>query len=380
MSRKKRAENEPAQGQNREVMEKSHDFAENIVKAIHEPLVVLDADLHVVLANPSFYKLFKIKPAEAVEKHIKEVCIGEWATSEVMQALDEILFTDKTFEELNVSSDFPDGKRVFSLNIRQLPSLDGTEILITAEDITESKQLEEKQDIQRKDLEKKLETAEHLAVIGQTAGMVGHDIRNPLQAIISAVYLAKEDLASLPQSKIKKSLIESMKEIENQADYISKIVADLQDFSRPLKPYNEETKLNKLIEDLIITLNIDENIKVLSEVSDNIKKVTVDPAYVKRILTNLIMNSEQTMPNGGKITITAYKENGNCLITVEDTGEGIPDDIKPNIFQPLFTTKSKGQGFGLAVSKRLAKAMGGDITFESEAGKGSKFTLKLPNC
>jgi two-component system CheB/CheR fusion protein len=376
MSRKKRAENEPAQGQNREVMEKSHDFAENIVKAIHEPLVVLDADLHVVLANPSFYKLFKIKPAEAVEKHIKEVGIGEWATSEVMQALDEILSTDKTFGELNVSSDFPDGKRVFSLNIRQLPSLDGTEILITAEDMTESKQLEEKQDIQRKDLEKKLETAEHLAVIGQTAGMVGHDIRNPLQAIISAVYLAKDDLASLPQSKIKKGLIESMKEIENQADYISKIVADLQDFSRPLKPYNEETKLNKLIEDLIITLNIDENIKVLSEVADNIKKVTVDPAYVKRILTNLIMNSEQAMPNGGKITITAYKENGNCLIT----GEGILDDIKPNIFQPLFTTKSKGQGFGLAVSKRLAKAMGGDLTFESEIGKGAKFTLKLPNC
>jgi signal transduction histidine kinase len=376
MSRKKRAENEPAQGQNREVMEKSHDFAENIVKAIHEPLVVLDADLHVVLANPSFYKLVKIKPAEAVEKHIKEVGTGEWATSEIMQALDEILSTDKTFGELNVSSDFPDGKRVFSLNIRQLPSLDGTEILITAEDMTESKQLEEKQDIQRKDLEKKLETAEHLAVIGQTAGMVGHDIRNPLQAIISAVYLAKDDLASLPQSKIKKGLIESMKEIENQADYISKIVADLQDFSRPLKPYNEETKLNKLIEDLIITLNIDENIKVLSEVADNIKKVTVDPAYVKRILTNLIMNSEQAMPNGGKITITAYKENGNCLIT----GEGILDDIKPNIFQPLFTTKSKGQGFGLAVSKRLAKAMGGDLTFESEIGKGAKFTLKLPNC
>ena len=262
----------------------------------------------------------------------------------------------------------------------QLPSLKGKEILVTAEDIIETKQLQVQQDMHSKKLEQKLEDAERLAVVGQTAGMVGHDIRNPLQAIVSATYLAKEDLAALPKSKIKENIVESMKEIEDQAGYISKIVADLQDFSRPLKPFNEETELNKLIDDLLITLDINENIKVTSEVGYNVQKVKVDPAYVKRILTNLIINAEQAMPKGGKITITAYKENGNCLISVEDTGEGIPEDIKPNIFQPLFTTKSQGQGFGLAVSKRLAKAMGGDLTFESEKGNGSKFTLKLLMC
>jgi signal transduction histidine kinase len=108
--------------------------------------------------------------------------------------------------------------------------------------------------------------------------------------------------------------------------------------------------------------------------------VKLDPDYLKRIITNLLMNAEQAMPNGGKITITARKQNEMCIITVKDTGEGIPEDIKPNLFQPLFTTKAKGQGFGLAVSKRLAKAMGGDITFESEKGNGSKFTVKLPTC
>jgi two-component system CheB/CheR fusion protein len=380
MSRKKSAENESAESQNSEVMEKSHDFAENIVETIHEPLVVLNADLHIVMANPSFYKLFKIKPAEAVEKHIKEVGTGEWATSEIMQALDEILSTDKTFEELNVSSDFPDGKRVFSLNMRQLPSLDGKEILITAEDITESKQLEEKQDIQRKNLEKKLETAEHLAVIGQTAGMVGHDIRNPLQAIISAVYLAKDDLASLPQSEIKENLIESMKEIEGQAEYINKIVADLQDFSRPLEPCIEEVNLRQLIDNLQLGMDTEENVEVMSEMADNIQTLKADHGFLKRILTNLITNAVQAMPKGGRITITAYKEKEHCIITVEDTGEGIPENIKPNIFKPLFTTKSKGQGFGLAASKRLANAMGGDITFQSTKGKGAKFTITLPIC
>ncbi len=209
--------------------------------------------------------------------------------------------------------------------------------------------------------------------------MVGHDINNPLQAIVSATYLAKEDLASIPQSEIKKSIIESMKEIEEQAGYISKIVADLQDFARPLKPCSEETDLRQLIENLLLSMHLDEKI-VVSEIEDDIQNVKVDPAYLRRILTNLIMNAEQAMPDGGKITITARKPKETVLITVEDTGEGIPEDIKPNLFQPLFTTKSKGQGFGLAVSKRLAKAMGGDITFESKKGNGSKFTVKLPTC
>jgi signal transduction histidine kinase len=187
-------------------------------------------------------------------------------------------------------------------------------------------------------------------------------------------------LASLPQNEIKTSLVESMKEIEDQAAYIGKIVADLQDFSRPLKPFSEEIDLRQLIDNLLLNLETEENVTLISDVADAMKKVKVDPSYLKRILTNLLMNAEQAMPNGGKITITASKEKGTCLITVEDTGEGIPEDVKPNLFQPLFTTKSKGQGFGLAVSKRLAKAMGGDLTFESQKGNGAKFTLKLPNC
>jgi phosphoglycerate-specific signal transduction histidine kinase len=82
----------------------------------------------------------------------------------------------------------------------------------------------------------KLKDSERLAAIGATAGMVGHDIRNPLQAITSDVYLAKTELAGLPESEEKKNSVESLEEIEKNIDYINKIVADLQDFARPLKP------------------------------------------------------------------------------------------------------------------------------------------------
>ena len=227
---------------------------------------------------------------------------------------------------------------------------------------------------------KKLEEAERLAIIGQTAGMVGHDIRNPLQAIISATYLVKEDLTCLQQNEIKQSLIESMKEIEEQTSYINKIVSDLQDYSKRLSPLIEEIDLKQLLENLLISTETDENVTMTSEIKDDVKKVKVDPDYLKRILTNLITNAEQAMPNGGKITITATKEKDTCIITVEDSGEGIPEDIKSKIFTPLFTTKSKGQGFGLAVSKRLVNAMGGDLTFQSEKGNGSKFKVILPLC
>ena len=210
--------------------------------------------------------------------------------------------------------------------------------------------------------------------------MVGHDIRNPLQAIISATYLVKEDLTCLQQNEIKQSLIESMKEIEEQTSYINKIVSDLQDYSKRLSPLIEEIDLKQLLENLLISTETDENVTMTSEIKDDVKKVKVDPDYLKRILTNLITNAEQAMPNGGKITITATKEKDTCIITVEDSGEGIPEDIKSKIFTPLFTTKSKGQGFGLAVSKRLANAMGGDINFESEKGNGSKFKVILPLC
>ena len=84
------------------------------------------------------------------------------------------------------------------------------------------------------------------------------------------------------------------------------------------------------------------------------------------------------MPNEGKLTVKAYKIEGKTTISIEDTGVGIPQEVKTKMFTPLFTTKSKGQGLGLAVVKRLVEALGGTIKFESEENKGTKFTIELP--
>lgn len=225
---------------------------------------------------------------------------------------------------------------------------------------------------------KQLKEAERLAAIGQTAGMVGHDIRNPLQAIISELYLAKTETEKIPQSNAKNAMYESMAFIEEQLNYINKIVSDLQDYSRPLKPDYDEVDLAQTIEDSIITIIIPNKIHLTVQVDKQLPKLKLDPLLLKRVMVNLITNSIQAMPNGGRLTIKATVEVSKAVITIEDTGVGIPHEIKYKIFQPLMTTKSKGQGFGLAVAKRLVEVQNGNIVFESERGIGTKFTITFP--
>ncbi len=225
---------------------------------------------------------------------------------------------------------------------------------------------------------KQLKEAERLAAIGQTAGMVGHDIRNPLQAIISELYLAKGEIDKMPSCEEKNYLYESIGFIEEQLNYINKIVSDLQDYARPLKPELNEVNLAETIEGSIATITIPENIHLTVQVDRQLPKLKLDPLLLKRVMVNLMTNSVQAMPNGGKLTIRVSMEVSKAVIEIEDTGVGIPNEIRHKIFQPLMTTKSKGQGFGLAVAKRLVEAQNGKIVFESERGVGTKFTITFP--
>jgi signal transduction histidine kinase len=224
----------------------------------------------------------------------------------------------------------------------------------------------------------KLKDAERLAAIGATAGMVGHDIRNPLQAITGDIYLTKTDLESLPESAEKKSIEESLFEIEKNIDYINKIVADLQDYARPLNPKSEKSDFKEIVERLLAKNGLPENIEVSVNVDENARKINADSYYLNRIMYNLITNSIQAMPEGGKLTIQTHKEPNNIIIDVKDTGVGIPKEIRDKMFTVMFTTKSKGQGFGLPVVKRMTESLGGTVSFESQEGKGTTFTLCLP--
>ena len=282
----------------------------------------------------------------------------------------------------------PDGSRILvSSTSAPLTDVDGEIIGSVAifENISEKRALENKLDLHVVHLEKlvsqqveQLKNAERLSAIGQTAGMIGHDIRNPLQAIFGETYLLKSDVDSLSESEVKESFKKSLGNIEESLSYINKIVLDLQDYAKTPKPTLEEVAVEKIVQDVLSTTDIPETVRVTLSLEDSFLALKTDPTYMKRILTNLISNAIQALPDGGKISIKVKRKEDKVFLSVEDTGQGIPVEVRGKIFTPLLTTKAKGQGFGLAVVKKLTEALNGTVTFESELGKGTRFNIELP--
>jgi PAS domain S-box-containing protein len=234
-----------------------------------------------------------------------------------------------------------------------------------------------------KETQKQLLKAERLAAIGEVAAMVGHDLRNPLQVITNMVYISGEKFKSFSitekETLEKCGFLELRNGLKEQVEYMDKIVSDLQDYARPVKTKPVEIGLRQFINKTLASLFVPENVRVSIMIEEDCPKLMLDPVFMQRVFSNLITNAVQAMPNGGQLTIRASKrEEHAALISIEDTGEGIPDEDLSKLFTPLFTTKAKGQGFGLPVCKRLVEAHDGNITVKSEVGKGSTFTVEIP--
>jgi PAS domain S-box-containing protein len=240
-------------------------------------------------------------------------------------------------------------------------------VFAAARDITE-----------RKRMEARLAESQRLAAIGETTAMVGHDLRNPLQGIVSTVYLAKKKLESPLEFAVKCALVYMLETIENEAEYMDKIVSDLQDYAAPLKAEPKPVEMEPLVKDTLSKMRIPRNVKVSFKVSEPLPSLMIDPTVMRRVFSNLIMNAIQAMPDGGELTIDLSRREEHLLVSFRDTGVGIPEEKVDKLFNPFFTTKAKGQGLGLAVCKRLVEACGGRITVESKLGEGSTFTVELP--
>jgi PAS domain S-box-containing protein len=235
---------------------------------------------------------------------------------------------------------------------------------------------------ERKQMEARLAESQRLATIGETTAMVGHDLRNPLQGIVSTIYLAKRKLESPLESSreaaVKPGLVDMLETIENEAEYMDKIVSDLQDYAAPLKTEPKPVEMEPLVKDTLSKTRIPQNVKVSFKVSKPLPTVIIDPAVMRRVFSNLIMNAIQAMPDGGGLEIDMYGTDESMFIAFKDTGMGIPEENMGKLFNPFFTTKAKGQGLGLPVCKKLVEAQNGWITVESKLGAGSTFTVKLP--
>jgi signal transduction histidine kinase len=215
--------------------------------------------------------------------------------------------------------------------------------------------------------------AERLAAIGELAGMVGHDLRNPLQGISNATF----SLRNRQLSHLDLSGRQSLETIEKCVERSNKIINDLLDYAREIHLDTNMTTPRALIETVVDQVKNPENITI-NNLAENIAYLEVDTAKIQRVFLNLILNAFDAMPNGGSITITSKIDGNNIVFSFADTGEGMSDDILLKIWTPLFTTKAKGMGFGLAICKRYIEAHGGQIDVFSQTGKGSVFNIVLP--
>ena len=232
------------------------------------------------------------------------------------------------------------------------------------------------------DYQQRLKESERMATIGETSAMVGHDLRNPLQV----VYLLSSRLVKiieLIRGRIDDSDVKELEFIEDklkaQTVYMNKIVSDLQDFARKdIKVSYEEVNLEKLVQEVIATLTLPENIDVSTDFDGDLGSVQSDGGLLRRVFTNLLTNAVQAMPDGGFIIVEGSAVNGMAKVSVSDTGPGISKENQEKIFQPLFTTKAKGTGLGLAVCRRLVEAHSGEINFSTKEGVGTTFNVAIP--
>jgi signal transduction histidine kinase len=272
----------------------------------------------------------------------------------------------------------------------------GTPNLFIAEleDITESKKTEEHRKVlerkldnyskhlkymvdlrtvQLKDANERLVKSERLAAIGELAGMIGHDLRNPLAAIKNATYFLKKKYSTISEVQAK----EILETIEKAIDHSDKIINDLLDYAREMHLHLTKYAARTLVDEAIRMIQVPDRIQIVNHVDEE-SWIWVNADKMMRVFINLIKNAIDAMPEKGTLRISSCPTRDCVEIAFADTGTGIPEETLQKLFSPLFTTKAQGMGFGLAICKRIIETHGGTIMVKTELNKGTTFTVTLP--
>ncbi len=228
-----------------------------------------------------------------------------------------------------------------------------------------------------RDAQEQLVRHEKLAVLGQLAGGVGHELRNPLGAIKNAAYFLNMALEE-PEPEVQ----ETLEILEREVGTSERIISSLLDFARARPPARRQVNINAVLREALSRTTVPENVEVVSQLDESLPAIPADPDQLGQVFGNIILNGIQAMPEGGWLVVSSRGEPGArpewVVVSFADTGVGIPEENLGRLFEPLFTTKAKGIGLGLATIKTLVEGHGGSIEVESEVGKGSTFTVRLP--
>jgi len=235
---------------------------------------------------------------------------------------------------------------------------------------------------ERESLEKRLNEAEHLSKVGQLASGIAHEIRNPLNYISLAIDHLKSEYLSVTADRREEleTLTDKIKEEVRRANYM---VLNFMNYGRPLKLRISKFSYAELISRALPLFQgklAEQRIEVVTDLAPDLPLMEADQELMRNCLVNFITNGAQAMPVGGKITLGASfdPETDSFCLTFSDEGTGILPEEMGKIFQPYFTTKEAGIGLGLAITERIIKEHGGEISVESQKGEGTSFIVVLP--
>ena len=224
----------------------------------------------------------------------------------------------------------------------------------------------------------RLVQTERLAAIGELSAGVAHELRNPLGAVKNAVYYIRGRLQGSDWAQENPRVGEFLDVMDEEIASSDQIITDLRDFSRVNPPSKSPSDLEALVDAALERTQLKESVNLAKDFEPGLPQVSVDGEQVRRVLANLIKNADEAMPEGGNLTFTGKSRDGAVELQVRDSGQGISEADLPKIFDPLFTTKAKGIGMGLAIVNQIVRRHEGTIDVNSKQGEGTTFTITLP--
>ena len=337
---------------------------DTVLDSLSEGIIVLNAEHSLVLANKYARRLLPPN----IHDQGKGIFWKDLRDEKTAAFIEKTILSGDRADGWEFTDEYIGNERLFSLSIFPLVkdgSISGS--LIRVEDITEKRSREER-----------MRRMENLASLSSVAAGVAHEIKNPLGSISIHVQLIEKLLAGIKHSG---KLDKYINVVNEEIDRLNKIVVDFLFAVRPMQLDLRRRDINALIGETAELFSFEleaAKVKTELELEEKIPLIDFDSGFMKQVLINLIKNAIHAMPDGGTLTIgTAIRDN-SVFITVKDTGEGIPDENFPKIFEPYFTTRETGTGLGLTLVFKIVREHQGEINVKSSPGKGSVFTISLP--
>lgn len=218
----------------------------------------------------------------------------------------------------------------------------------------------------------RLQRQERFAALGQVAGGVAHELRNPLNVVKTSIYYLRQ-VQNPPPEKI----LEHLERIERQVDVADSVISTLSEFAKLPAPQRQEMSLEQCLEEALAVDPVPEGITLAWERSASGTRILGDPQQLRIAFGNLIRNAHEAMPRGGVLHIGLQQNGTRVYVAISDTGHGIPAEHLRLLMEPFFTTKARGIGLGLALARMIVDKNQGRLSAASQVGAGSTFTVEL---